>query len=118
MASDYRSGRVVAAVIARGAAFLVCQRPTHKRHGGLWEFAGGKCETGETDEAALRRELREELALEVEAIGAELFRAVDPGSHFVISFIPVAVVGEPSCLEHEAFAWCELSDLLLMPLAP
>ncbi len=118
MAPDDRRGRVVAAVIARGPTFLVCKRPSHKRHGGLWEFPGGKCEDGETDDAALHRELGEELALSVTQVGTELFRTADPGSHFSVAFIPVDVVGEPACLEHEALAWRELSDLIHLPLAP
>ena len=38
--------RVLAAVIARGDRYLVCRRPVQKRHGGLWEFPGGKLELG------------------------------------------------------------------------
>ena len=61
--------RVIAAVVWRGDRLLVCQRPAHKRHGGLWEFPGGKVEAGESDAAAARRELREELGVEVTAVG-------------------------------------------------
>lgn len=43
---------------------LMCQRPEGKAHAGLWEFPGGKIETGETPEDAIVRELREELGLE------------------------------------------------------
>ena len=42
--------------LARDGRFLVCQRPLHKRHGGLWEFPGGTCEDGESDADAIRRE--------------------------------------------------------------
>lgn len=110
--------RVVAAVIVRGTDYLVCQRTLNKRHGNLWEFPGGKCEPGESDAAALHRELREELGVNAISIGAELFAAQDPNSPFVIAFIPVAINGEPTCLEHSALTWAPLSTLQNMPLAP
>jgi hypothetical protein len=49
----------VAAVISRGDELLVCRRPAHKRHGGLWEFPGGKVELDESDEDSASRELAE-----------------------------------------------------------
>ncbi|HRK17251.1 MAG TPA: NUDIX domain-containing protein, partial [Prosthecobacter sp.] len=52
---------VVCAVLRRGGRLLVARRPAGKRLAGCWEFPGGKIEPGETAEAALLRELREEL---------------------------------------------------------
>ena len=52
---------VVAALIWDGDRFMICQRPARKARGLLWEFVGGKVEAGETLEAALIRECREEL---------------------------------------------------------
>jgi 8-oxo-dGTP diphosphatase len=57
---------VVAAIIRRGPWILITQRPEGSGHAGLWEFPGGKREPGERDVEALRRELREELGIEVE----------------------------------------------------
>ncbi len=55
--------RVAIAAIAREGRFFLQRRdPGSRRFPGLWEFPGGKVEPGETAEAALRRELREELA--------------------------------------------------------
>ncbi len=57
--------RVVAAVIERDGKFLACRRAPHKSLAGYWEFPGGKVEAGETDEAALTREIREELDVSI-----------------------------------------------------
>lgn len=50
---------VVATLIWRGNKFMICQRPTHKARGLLWEFVGGKVEPNETKEQALIRECKE-----------------------------------------------------------
>jgi 8-oxo-dGTP diphosphatase len=110
--------RVMAAVIRRGDELLVCQRPLHKRHGGLWEFPGGKCELGESDADALRREMREELGVEVIEVGDAQFESRDEGSPFMIVFVPVQVVGEPVCHEHTALRWGTADELAALPLAP
>ena len=56
---------VAAALIWDGDKFMICQRPAHKARGLLWEFVGGKVESGETREQALIRECREELTVTV-----------------------------------------------------
>lgn len=57
--------KVVAAIIRQNGRVLLARRAKHKHQGGLWEFPGGKIEAGETPEQALKRELKEELAIEV-----------------------------------------------------
>lgn len=56
---------VVAAVIQRDGRVLVSQRPPEKHYPLQWEFPGGKVEAGESPEAALRREIREELGVDI-----------------------------------------------------
>ena len=56
---------VVAALIRDGNKFLICRRPPEKARGLLWEFVGGKVESGETFEEALKRECFEELSISV-----------------------------------------------------
>src|SRR5438874_866888 len=110
--------RVIAAVISDGDRLLICQRASHKRYGGLWEFPGGKCEPGETDAEAAARELREELGVETVEVGEELFALEDPGSQFLIAFVPVSITGDPVCHEHTALHWGTPAELVRLPLAP
>ncbi len=112
------SQRVVAAVIRRDSGLLVCQRPAHKRHGGLWEFPGGKCEPGESDAAAVARELLEELGVRTHVVGATQFTVADQDSPFVIAFVDVEIEGDPVCIEHDAITWGQPQDLLALHLAP
>lgn len=64
---------VVAAIIARDGRVLACQRSRKSKFALKWEFPGGKAQAGETPEAALERELEEELGVRAE-IGPEIFR--------------------------------------------
>jgi 8-oxo-dGTP diphosphatase len=109
---------VLAAVIYRAGRYLICQRPPHKRHGGLWEFPGGKLEEGESLEAAAKRELTEELGVRVTGTGGLLLSVADPGSEFVIDFVEAEIEGEPSCREHSALAWVEPREISHYALAP
>ena len=110
--------RVVAAAISRGGSLLVCQRAPDKRHGGLWEFPGGKVERNESDESATRRELAEELGVGVQSVGEPAFSIADPDSPFLIVFVPTTITGEPTCHEHTALAWLTPTELTKLPLAP
>lgn len=64
---------VVAALIPNGDRLLICQRSLAGAFPGKWEFPGGKVEPGESPEAALQRELQEELGIAA-AIGEQLFQ--------------------------------------------
>lgn len=110
--------RVVAAVIQRGNTCLVAQRPAHKRHGGLWEFPGGKMRDGESTRDAAQRELSEELGVAVASVGDILFSRRDPDSPFVIDFVSVHIAGCPRALEHAQLCWASPADLRTLSLAP
>lgn len=110
--------RVVAAVVERDGKLLLGLRPPEKRHGGLWEFPGGKLDRGETPAEAARRELAEELGVDVTEVGDRLLAIGDAPAPFVIEFFPVMMTGEPSALEHAEVGWFTPDELATMPLAP
>lgn len=109
---------VIAAVIQQEEKYLVCRRPAHKTHGGLWEFPGGKIETGETLLQAAQRELKEELSLHVNRCGPVIFSVVDGASGYLVKFVEVISGGEPELIEHMELKWLPAADLLQLSLAP
>nr|ABC25430.1 nudix family protein, MutT subfamily [uncultured marine bacterium Ant4D5] len=109
---------MVAAVIERGGRLLLGLRPAEKRHGGLWEFPGGKLDGAETAAEAAHRELKEELSVVVTAVGERLTTIREEGSPFVIEFYPVVVEGEPKAIEHKEVRWFSLDELSEYSLAP
>jgi mutator protein MutT len=109
---------VVAAVVRHGDRYLLGRRPEEKRHGGLWEFPGGKLHDGEDAAKAVRRELDEELGLACRTIGTTLWSARDPDSPFVIRFVEAEVEGRPEAREHSQVGWFTLEELEGMALAP
>jgi 8-oxo-dGTP diphosphatase len=109
---------VLAAVVRRGNAYLLGRRPAAKRHGGLWEFPGGKVRDGESWLETARRELMEELGVAVRSAGEPTLLRVDPASGFEIAFVDVEIEGEPRELEHDELRWVEPADMLALDLAP
>ena len=98
---------VVAALIWNGDRFLICQRPAHKARPLLWEYVGGKVEPGETKEAALIRECREELDVTV-SVGDVFFDVVHeyPDITIHLTLFRAAIVsGEMRLLEHNDVRW-------------
>ncbi len=109
---------VVAAVVQRDGRYLLGRRPDDKRHGGLWEFPGGKVRDGESRLDAVRRELAEELSLDVVDLGPVLFSAPDEGSRFLIEFVETVADGSPVAHEHAELGWFTVVELDGLPLAP
>ena len=114
---------VAAALLNPAGRCLMQQRPAGKRHGGLWEFPGGKVEPGESPVEALVRELAEELAVTVEpAALMPLSFAADaaPGAHPLVMLLYVARawLGEPRPLAAAALRWDEPAALAALPMPP
>jgi 8-oxo-dGTP diphosphatase len=111
------------ALIDRDGRLLLAQRPEGKAMAGLWEFPGGKIEPGESPEAALIRELHEELAIDTwKSCLAPLTFASHAYSDFHL-LMPVFVCrkweGVPRPREHQGLKWVRVQDLnsYLMPPA-
>ena len=97
---------------------LLASRPEGKPYAGYWEFPGGKVEPDETDEAAAKRELLEELGVEMISASDISFSMTDPDSPYQIVFMPVSVRGRPLCTEHIDLRWGTPAELASLPLAP
>ena len=110
---------VTAAVIWSGGRVLISQRLNDRMLGGLWEFPGGKCETAESYDACLRREIREELALDIEV--AEPLVTFDHAySHLHITlhvFHCRPLSDPPRAIEVADWRWVALDNLGDFPLS-
>ena len=104
---------VVAALIFKENRFLICQRPSHKARGDLWEFVGGKVEAGETHQAALIRECQEELDIRLQ-VGDFFMEVIHPYPDLTVHlslFLATIAEGEPKLLEHRALAWITPNEI-------
>ncbi|GMG81106.1 (deoxy)nucleoside triphosphate pyrophosphohydrolase [Paralimibaculum aggregatum] len=111
-----------AALIDPDGRVLLAQRPAHKAMGGLWEFPGGKVEPGETPEAALIRELAEELGI---GTWASCLAPLTFASHAYDDFhllMPLFACrkweGTPSPREGQRLAWVRPARLRDYPMPP
>lgn len=113
---------VACALVDTDRRVLIAQRPEGKHMAGMWEFPGGKVDAGETPEAALIRELREELGVETkEACLAPLSFASHAYEHMHL-LMPLYVCrkwqGTPIAHEHQALKWVRPQALRDYPMPP
>ena len=104
---------VVAAVIRDNGKILITQRFDHVHLPGLWEFPGGKVEAGESLEAGLKREIREELGLEI-AVEDEIFTIEHeyPTKTVRLHFFNCSIIeGDPQPIEVADLRWVRPAEL-------
>ncbi len=110
---------VVAAVVERGGRFLLTRRQRGSHLAGHWEFPGGKKEAGETDEACLRREMREELGVEIR-VGRPIFSTsyAYPDRRVHLTFYACELLGPPRPQLGQRLRWARREELPRLPLPP
>jgi 8-oxo-dGTP diphosphatase len=101
---------------------LLAQRPSGKPMAGLWEFPGGKVDRGETPEAALVRELREELGIDVRPRDLAPFTFAShsyPGFHLLMPLYVCRIWSRtPTPREGQRLLWVRQEDLAAYPMPP
>jgi 8-oxo-dGTP diphosphatase len=109
----------VGVLLRSDGAFLLTSRPAGKAYAGYWEFPGGKLEEGESVEHALRRELHEELGIEIGAVTPWRVEMVDyPHALVRLHFCKVVEwAGELQMREAQDFAWEQL-PVKVQPVLP
>ena len=110
---------VAAAVVERDGRFLLTRRQKGTHLEGLWEFPGGKCERGESLGACLARELREELAVDVQ-VGAELCAVAHDYAdrRLELHFFASVISGEPTPQIGQEMRWVERGELSTLDFPP
>ena len=110
---------MTAAVIERDNSFLVTRRLRGAHLEGYWEFPGGKCEPGEPLDACLRREIREELAVDI-TVGAEIYSIAHDYPERVVElhFFSCELRGEPQPTLGQQMQWARRADLPALQFPP
>lgn len=113
---------VACALVDADRRVLIAQRPEGKSMAGLWEFPGGKVEPGETPEAALIRELNEELGIETREACLAPLSFVSHAYENIHLLMPLYVCrrwqGTPQAREHIALKWVRPQALRDYPMPP
>lgn len=121
-ASPLPTIRVVAAVVERDGKYLITQRRPTAVLALLWEFPGGKVEAGETDAAALKREVQHRLAVDID-VGQLISFVSHPYEKYVVDLYlyECRLAGaepSPSAANVHAFKWVSSTDFDQYPFTP
>ncbi|WP_242120903.1 (deoxy)nucleoside triphosphate pyrophosphohydrolase [Aestuariivivens sediminicola] len=112
--------KVVCGIIVDSNKIFVCRRKSGIYLGGYWEFPGGKVENGESEKDALKRELKEELEMEVNVLNYCGSSTYNYGKYNVelIGYYCSLVDYHGKLTDHDAFDWIITENLLSYKLAP
>ena len=104
---------VVGAAIKDGNRILAARRSSRMKSPLKWEFVGGKVESGETHQQALKREVQEELGVGIDVKGFVAEGCSEDGERKIVLHIYEAVIieGEPAATEHDEIRWVDIRDL-------
>jgi 8-oxo-dGTP diphosphatase len=113
---------VCAAVIRKNGKVLLCSRPDGKHLQGMWEFPGGKVDNRETDGECLRREIKEELSLDI-FVADQIYRISHqyPEKEVDIRFyraFPTDAKQKITAMDNQQYKWVDISDLGSMGIIP
>lgn len=108
---------VVGAAVLRDGRVLASRRTAPPRLAGMWEFAGGKVEAGETEQRALVRELQEELGCAA-VVGERIGPDLPIGETAVLRVWTATIVGEPALVDHDEHRWLAVDELDDVPWIP
>ena len=112
--------RVVAGIAISGKKIFIARRSPEKSLAGLWEFPGGKVEAGESDEAALQREIKEEFGKDI-LIGEKFFENTYTDSEKTINLISyfMAFTEFPKTSNsHDQLNWITIDELSNFKFCP
>jgi 8-oxo-dGTP diphosphatase len=112
--------RVTAAIIIQDHKVFIAKRKPPGRMPGMWEFPGGKIEDGETPEQCLKRELREELEIDV-VVGDHIGTSLHQYDFYTVELLAYRAIieaGEIKLNDHADMAWVEAKDLSRYEFAP
>jgi 8-oxo-dGTP diphosphatase len=118
-ATDTGAVVVAAAIVERDGCYLVTRRPAGVHLEGLWEFPGGKRDSGESLEECLRREIEEELGCGA-SVGREIFATAHtyPERRVELHFFACSLVGEPRGVLGQQLRWVSKHELRRLNFPP
>lgn len=112
--------KVVCGIIYKGDKIFLCRRNPDKQLGGYWEFPGGKIESNEKPEQALKRELNEEISMSVKTLSyfTTVIHEYEKLTIELIAYKCEFIEGEFELTDHDKYEWLDLKQMIDKKLAP